>query len=200
MPLYEKPNNFTNHSAFQQSYKSIAWDRSFFSEMTPWKVKTNTTIRQEEVSPFYHWLRMEKDADIIVEFPMMLGDHYNPYYYYQHFHKKRVLIGYDKNCPQNLVLLVLGHVVANTYVDEIFSRVADHQKIKFRNMIDMTDIEALRRSEARYIVLHYRFEGELSKVTANHPNMDALIRLYEQSFGPPIYRDYHLVVFMNKTT
>ncbi|HZV80791.1 MAG TPA: hypothetical protein VFF53_01335, partial [Geobacteraceae bacterium] len=191
---YEKTSNFINHSAYQHAYGLIDWGRTYVSEMKPPELKTETNIRLQELSPFYHRLRMDQGARRIVEFPMMIGDHFNPYYYYQHFHEKQVLIGYDKDCPE-LLKLMPGGVYANSYVDEVLSRVADRRQIRFRTMVDMADIDALRRSGADYVVLHTRFEADLSRIALPNPNIGSMCRLYAQYFGPPYYEDNHLVVF-----
>jgi len=198
LQLYQQPNNFTNHSAFQQSYKGFTWDRSYSSEIKLKGYTANTTILQAELSPFYHWLRTNNDADTIVEFPMMIGDNFNPYYYYQHFHKKRVLIGYDRSSPQLFSVDADGNVFGNDYVDKVLNRLADPRAIRFSNMIDMADVEGLRQSGARYIVLHDLFEAEISQFNSAHPRMVALVKLYAQNFGRPVYRDSHLVAFMIK--
>jgi hypothetical protein len=191
--IYAQSNNFTNHSAFQYSYKSIAWDRTYRSEMLPDTLKRDIVINLKDLSPFYRWLQMEKSADTIIEFPMMVGDHFNPYYYYQHFHKKRVLIGYDKNCPP--LFKMSGAVSANAYVDEVLNHVNEQQKLKLRNIVEITDVEALKRSGAQYIALHYLFESDLSDVSMPNPNMEAFIKLYKLNFGAPVYSDNCLIVF-----
>lgn len=191
--IYAQTNNFTNHSAFQYSYKKISWDRTYRSEMIPDTLKTDTVIKLKDLSLFYHWLKMEKSAETIIEFPMMVGDHFNPYYYYQHFHKKRVLIGYDKNCPP--LFKMSGAVRANAYVDEVLNHVADQRKLNFSNIVDITDLDALRRSGAQYIALHYLFESDLSDVSMPNPNMEALIKRYKYNFGAPVYSDNYMIVF-----
>ena len=49
---YRAPNNFTNHTAFQESYRPIDWQKSFRSEITPADFKTVLQIPREAVSPF----------------------------------------------------------------------------------------------------------------------------------------------------
>lgn len=195
IPVYALPNSFTNHSAYQQSYRSIAWDRFYFSDMVPRRLQPDKTVRREELSPFYLQLPMDMATVSIVEFPMMIGDHVNPYYYFQHFHRKRVMIGYDSNFP-SAVDSMFGYVHASTYVDQVLSRVAGSRKIKLRNMIDISDVDALRQSGASYLVLHPHLEAELSLVAAPYPSMDRLVGLYEKSFGPSVYRDKNMEVFL----
>jgi hypothetical protein len=36
----------------------------------------------DEVSPFYGLLAKESGMRPVVEYPMMIGDHFNPLYYY----------------------------------------------------------------------------------------------------------------------
>ena len=88
-----------------------------------------------------------------------------------------------------------GAVRANAYVDEVLNHVTDQLKLKFYNIIDITDIKALRRSGAQYILLHYLFESDLSDVSISNPNMEAFIKLYKLNFGAPVYSDNYMIVF-----
>ena len=87
--VYARENSFTNHSAFQESYDRLTWEKSYDSDIAPGHV-----IKKEEVSPFYLWLANQTSVNSIIEYPMQQSDHNNLYYYYQHFHRKHVLIGY----------------------------------------------------------------------------------------------------------
>src|SRR5262249_51218716 len=84
---YATPNNFTNHSAYQHHYGEIDWSHSFYSDFTPPGFTLNIVISASEVSPFYKQLGDHPDGRPVVEYPMMIGDQFNPFYYYQYFHR-----------------------------------------------------------------------------------------------------------------
>jgi len=191
---YSPPNNFTNHAVFQQSYRPVDWRESFYSEMTPHHFWLDTTISTNEVPAFYHQLGADTVPGAIIEYPMMLGDHFNPYYYYQHFHEKRVLIGYSMafGDPRGLAA---GNVFGNTYIDEILSLVPDRSRLRFRNLIDMDDEGSIAGSGAGYVILHRVFEAELSRVVTPHPCIPRLEEKYRRLHGQPVFDNGDMVVF-----
>jgi hypothetical protein len=191
---YAMPNNFTGHSVFQQSYRPVDWKTSFFSEMTPPGFQWNTTIDMTEISPFYNRLRCDTGVNAIVEFPMMVGDHFNPYYYYQHFHGKRVIIGYTTAFPDRTGLAA-GNVFGNTYIDSVLSLVQDNAKLRFKNMINMDDTAALAASGTDYVIIHRKFEAELPLIVRPHPSIPQLEQRFGTAFGPPLFEDDHVIVF-----
>jgi len=46
-----------------------------------------------------------------------------------------------------------------------------------------------------YVILHKRFEAQLSEVAAPPPDMDRLWHKYQKEFGAPVYEDAHIAVF-----
>ena len=80
----------------------------------------------------------------MVEYPMMIGDHFNPFYYYQHFHRRPVMVGYtsDMSLARGLAA---GNIYGNTYIDQVLSLVHDQSRLRFRNLISMDDLPAMRR-------------------------------------------------------
>ncbi len=192
--IYFTPNNFTSHGVFQHRYEPIDWSHSFYSDFISPEVNLKTAIRADEVSPFYKKLGDTSDDRPIVEFPMMIGDHCNPLYYYQYFHRRPVLVGYvtDANLSANLAP---GNVFANTYIDQVLSRVPDKSRLRFRNLIPMEDLSAMQARRVEYIVLHKRFEAHLDEFTAPMPDLPRLYQEYSRKLGPPAYEDDHLAVF-----
>jgi len=192
---YIKTNSFTNHSAYQQSYAPINWDASYERAMHPRDFKTDLTIDAGELSPFYAKLAHDRAATAIVEFPMTIGDHFNPLYYYQHFHRKRVIIGYIPTMEMRAGPAHGRHVFGNYFVDEVLSGVADPSKLRLRNMTDLTDPDALVGSGADYVVLHKQFEAELSQIYGRIPGVEELTAIYRDLFGEAVYEDGQLVAF-----
>jgi hypothetical protein len=191
---YVAPNNFTNSDAYQQHYGRIDWSHSFQSDFTPVDYPLNTVIRADEVSPFYEMLADHPDGRPIVEYPMLIGDHFNPLYYYQHFHRRPVIVGYttDMTLPLGLAR---GNIYGNTYIDQVLSLVKDTSRLRFRNLVSMDDLAVMRLRNAEYIILHKRFEAQLWEVAPPPPDLDRLYREYGKKLGAPVYEDAHIVAF-----
>ncbi len=191
---YVAPNNFTSHGAYQHRYGLIDWRRSFYSQLTPPDFPLVTTIRVDEVSPFYRQLNETPGAAPIVEYPMPIGDHFNPLYYYQHFHHRPVLVGYTTT-RTNSAALPEGNIFGNTYIDQVLSRVRDPVQIRFRNAVGMEDLVAMRVRGVQFILLHKRFEAQLAGVLAPLAELERLGKLYREKLGRPIYEDSFIEVF-----
>lgn len=191
---YVTPNNFTSHGAFQHRYGLIDWSRSFYSDLTPADFTVDTVVRAEEVSPFYTELGKSPSSRPIVEWPMLIGDHFNPLYYYQHFHRRSVVVGYvsDVNLGEGLAA---GSVYGDTYVDQVMTLVPNKSQLKFRTFISMDDLAGMRARNVQYIVIHKRFEAQLSDVLMPLPDIHRLREEYAVKIGPPFYEDAHIVVF-----
>jgi hypothetical protein len=186
--------NFTSHAVFQDSYRPVDWRESFHSEMAPPDFLVDTTISEAEVSPFYAQLARLPDVAAIIEFPMLVGDHFNPYYYYQRFHRKRVLIGYSTTYP-NPSALAAGHVFGDTYIDEVLSVVPDPKQLHFRNLVNVDATQAIAASGAGFLVIHRQFEAEFDRVARPHPCVPRVEQRCRETFGKPVFEDARLVVF-----
>ncbi|HEV2693771.1 MAG TPA: glycosyltransferase family 39 protein [Verrucomicrobiae bacterium] len=191
---YLAPNNFTNHGAYQHHYGKIDWNHSFISDLTPAGVTLVTWVRADEMSPFYQWLADHPGQRPIVEYPMMIGDHFNPLYYYQYFHRRPVLVGYamDVSLAQGLAA---GNIYGNTYIDQVLSLVDRPSKLRFRNLISMDDLAAMRARGVEFVILHKRFEAQLSAVAMPLPDLEWLKDLYQKTLGKPSYEDDRVAVF-----
>ena len=198
--IYAFPNNFTNHSAFQESYEPLRWDRSYISDMRP----DFFIASKDHIPGFYQWLSSEPDANVIIEYPMMLGDCFNLYYYYQHFHKKRIIAGYFPELEIKGVKSE-GCIYSNMYIDYVLSRVPYTGKLEFSNMINVMNIEALRQSHARYIILHKNLMAEMQPRFARNPSqvyspVIYLDSIYRRILGSPVFEGRNLIVFKIPST
>jgi hypothetical protein len=191
---YVAPNNFTNHGAFQQSYAPIDWRRSFKNDVLPPNFKFDTSIRIDEVSPFYGRLAAAPGLRPIVEYPMMIGDHYDPLYYYQHFHRRPVLVGYTLGVKLAYGPAV-GNVFDNTYIDQVLSLVDNPATLQFHNLICMDDLAAMRQRGVEYIILHKRYEAQVALAAWPLPDLARLCLQYQAMLGAPVYEDANLIVF-----
>jgi hypothetical protein len=192
--IYSAPNNFTNHGAYQQRYGPIDWSHSLFSDFVSPEVNLATAMRAENVSQFYKKLGDTSDDHPIVEYPMMVGDHCNPLYYYQYFHRRPVLVGYETDL-KNLSWLTGGNVYGNNYIDHVLSLVNDPSRIQFRNLVSMEDLSAMHARGVAYIVLHMHYESQLSQIAPKLPDLPRLYQEYSRKVGPPVYADTNIAVF-----
>ena len=191
---YVAPNNFTSHGVYQEFYGQHDWSRSFYSDFTPAGFTWNMVIRADEISPFYVALGQHRNGRPIVEYPMMIGGQFAPFYYYQYFHGRPVIVGYatDVNLPYGLSP---GEVYGNTYIDQVLSLVKNPFRLRFRNFICMDDLPAMRARHVEFIILHKHFEAQLDEVTLPLPDLMRLYGLYRKEIGPPVYEDTHIAVF-----
>ena len=192
--IYATPNNFTNHGAYQQRYGLIDWSHSFYSDLVSPEMSLATAVRADDVSAFYKNIGSAPDDRPIVEYPMMIGDHCNPLYYFQYFHRRPVIVGYmtDVNA---LGSLTSGNVYGNNYVDHVLSLVHDPSRLRFRNMISMEDISGMRARHVQYIVLHKHFPSGLSSIAPPLPDLQRLYDEYSRKIGPPAYEDAYIAAF-----
>jgi len=193
LETYQSPNNFTNHSAFQDSYEPHVWAQSRSRDLIPGYV-----MSKNDVPYFYFFLSKLSDVKTIIEYPMLMGDTTNLYYYYQHFHKKNIVAGYLSKLviPKRTQDYISGIFP----VDYVMSRLPDLKKVKFKNMVDVENIEAIKSSTANYIILHKHLIAEmfpyLMKEKMQMSNAIVhLSQLYRNYFGKPFFEDKNIIVF-----
>jgi hypothetical protein len=187
------PNNFTNHGVFQDHYKQIDWSQSFCSEFAPYDIAKLTVIQTEELSGFYSFLQENKNSNPIIEYPMLIGNHLNPYYFYQWYHQRPVIIGYTVNMHKPAPLKG-GGVYGNTYIDEVLNLVPDKAKLKFHNLINMTDFSTIRSRNIEYIIFHKHFESKFNLFAAPPRDMPELLLKYRKKYNI-VHEDANIVVF-----
>src|ERR1035437_7415593 len=125
---------------------------------------------------------------------MLIGDHFNPLYYFQHFHRRPVLVGYTTD----MTLaggLAPGNIYGSTYIDQVLSLVRDSSRLRFRNLVSMDDLATMRNRGVEYVILHKRFEAQLPEVAPPPPDLNRLYLEYQNRLGAPTYEDSHIVVF-----
>lgn len=180
--VYASPNNFTNHPAF-------------FLEGQP-HLEIDL-FGPPNMSPFYR--KMPQRIKRLIEYPMMLGDHYNLYYYYQHYHGKQIVIGYT-NIVKDMPMHRDG-VSAEFYVNHVIRAMDDKRAIKFRNMVDILNAEAVRKTRADYLICHKNLHKEFltgEQRSFSNPMVQGLqecIKYSVTNFGSPVFEDENIVVF-----
>lgn len=182
--VYASPNNFTNHPAF-------------FLEGQPHLDIITSDFGPPRLSPFYR--SMPTGTKRIIEYPMMLGDHYNLYYYYQHYHGKQIVIGYT-NILKDMPIHRDG-VSAEFLINHIIHAVDDKRAIRFRTMVNILDAESVKRSRADFLICHKNMYKEFLP-GENHalsdtsvPGLKDCIDYSQHHFGPPVFEDENIVVF-----
>jgi hypothetical protein len=204
LPLLQRaPNNFTGHSAFQGSYEPVTWERSDARHPFP-----AFSLRADEVSPFYRWLRDRAEVDTIVEYPFDVCNHNDLFYFYQHVHGKRVLAGYcsdPRRIGRRLAMRDERHpeaFLSMLSADEILSRLPRDGRVAFHNMADLTDLDSLAAGPADIVVLHKVVMGmrglsggAMDAVPVRYTSVDRFSAELRGRFGAPVYEDDELVCF-----
>ena len=121
---------------------------------------------------FYSQLRDDSEAQAIIEFPQVVWWSGTLYHRYQRIHDKRVLMGH----PRQSYLIHAGVM---------------HPDIRLQNSVDVQDREALRRSGARFIVIHKDIanESHYLKYVFRHGTDQGFVRpdpaknTFEQRYG-----------------
>ncbi|MDA1043957.1 MAG: hypothetical protein O3C57_01910, partial [Verrucomicrobia bacterium] len=190
---WHAPNNFINHGIYQHDYRNIDWSLSFASEFAPKDYPIETRIRTQELSGFYGFLREHPGRRPVVEYPTMIGDHFNPHYFSQWYHQRPALLGYAIGLIPPAPLPG-GGVYGNTYIDDVLNLVANPSALHFRNHISMTDFDGMRLRNVEYIVVHKRFEAEFPKLALPPASMSPLLKQYRDSCHI-VFEDGFILVF-----
>jgi len=136
------------------------------------------------------------DGRPVSEFPMMIGDLFNPFYYCQHFHRRPVIVGYttDVSLARGLAS---GNVCGDTCIDQVLSLIREPSRLHFHNLISMDDLTAMRVRGVKFVILHKYFEAQLAEVGLPMPDLERLWNQYhhQQALGPPFCEDAHIAVF-----
>jgi len=209
--LQVSPNNFTGHTAYQGSYRHQTWERSEANTVYP-----AFSVTQDQIPPFYYRLGRQSNITAVIEYPFDICDYNDLFYYYQHFHKQRVIAGY---CPDPTLLgyrIALSQQDKSPFstgmlnTDEILSHVADPTKLAFHNLVEVTDPAALLRSKADFIILHKYIvalkiisNGDgaaptYGTVQVYYRSVELLKPRLIDAFGPPAYEDGQILCFRIK--
>jgi hypothetical protein len=193
MESYKGINNFTNHSAFQESYAAQSRDLPYRSKMFPQTAGT----QPPEQSAFYSML--PEETDCLIEYPMMLGDHFNLYYHYQQQHQKRVVAGYS-----DAVLYMrqgeASGVYGEYFINHVTREIKDKSQLQFRNMVSIFDPVAVHRTQADYLIVHRNLMrefhlGALHPAVAETPDLINCLRQLRLLYGDPVHTDPFIFVF-----
>lgn len=178
--------------------------------------KNSYHMQSSNIHGFYKRLSEEKGEFSVIEYPMIVPDHYNIYPDYQSLHKKEILIGYFYSHALKKQWHVKNESDTDIWPLEVILGNLDNKKINLANMniIDLYDINSLRSSKAKYIILHKHLVEEIISVQKGLQNYndltiesDSLIfrhiynfslhfkKYYQRYFGKPVFEDKWLIVF-----
>ena len=147
------PNNFTNHSAYQYRYDPIRWqERSPERDLTP-----GVSIAYKSIPPFYFQSPLVAAAQGIIEYPVLIGDQLNLYYYYQHFHRRPVVAGFVTDNVYAPLEPGRDFVFGDWPIDSVMGAMpaAFRKSASWKTMVDLHDSSALRsRFKGWIIVIH----------------------------------------------
>ena len=136
-----------------------------------------------------------------VEYPMYVGDPFNFAYYAQHFHRRPVAAGYVPDFPFPPLPSRDEFVYGTTPIDYVFSRaralgLAD--RLRFRNLAALTDVDRLRRDFSGWLLVVHRdvLQETLGlRIAANVLPPPMLELFLAARFGPPAFADARLAVW-----
>jgi hypothetical protein len=192
---YAAPNTFTNHSAFQYRYDPIQWlQRSPERDLSP-----GVSIEYSCIPPFYLQSPLLAEAKGIIEYPMLIGDQFNQYYYYQHFHRRPVVAGYVANNRFVPVEPGRDFVYGDWPIDSVMSAMPaeSRRKTSWRAMVDLNDTQTLRsRYKGWLIVVHRDPRSEISGESS--PDLPMSVQLATDlsvALGDPVAVDDQLAVW-----
>jgi hypothetical protein len=200
---YAMPNNFTNHSTFQGSYERHSWAQSDARHVYP-----DPILSAARVPAFYRTIATDEAVDAIVEYPYDICNYNSVFYFFQHFHRKRVVAGYSTDArlagyqphpaPDSPAV---PFQVSMLTADWILATGADPERLVFRNMVNVADPGALVRSGADYLVLHRSLdalailEAGYDHAVVDYEGVPLLAELYQKNWGSPVFEDGTIVVF-----
>lgn len=192
---YATPNNFTNHSAYQYRYEPIKWQQySPERDLAP-----GINMAYEDIPLFYLQSPLLAGAKGLIEYPMLLGDQFNLYYYYQHFHRLPVAAGFVLNNAWAPVDHGSDFIVGNLAIDSIMEGMPEsiRKKTSWNTMVDLYDISLLQsRYKGWLIVVHRDPLSEIFQESSpDDPMSLTLVNDLTTEFGTPRVMDDQLAVW-----
>jgi hypothetical protein len=196
---FSPPNHFMHHSAFQDSYSAFDWAKSRVRLLTPLP-----QMPRARIPSFYVDVARDPSVPGLIEYPMFIGDPLNFHYYYQHFHRKPVAIGFVPDYPLPPLPTRNEAVFQTTTPDYVFSRAQAlglGGQLRFAHLLPLTDPARWRQSHRGWLlVLHRNYLQETLGLGLNSPDANylpptLLPYFLKAELGEPVYSDAQLVVW-----
>jgi hypothetical protein len=209
--VYVGDASFTKHPAFQYDYADFDGTQSLPDPIQ----EAFAPLRRAQLHPFYAMLRLGSPGAPIIEYPFLLGQGMNRLYFAQMLHQRPVLAGYyasgagwsdrfglslddtsaTRPRPQ-------GFLMGEMTIDHALGHASPDAKKRFRTVIDVSDVKAIKASGAAYVVLHWNLPREFlflevsGERGAARGRFVATIRdRLQGELGSPIVDDFALTVF-----
>ena len=139
------------------------------------------TTKIAGVSQFYKKLGEDSGDFEIVEAPWNFHWGLTIFHHYQKVHKKLVRIGF------------VGKLVER-YTASEFN--LNDPNLDFQRYVDLQQPETFREKNIRYVILHKDLHSEVGDEFKTPNNeVERIVELYQESFGPPLFEDETIVVF-----
>lgn len=172
--LYREVNSFTKHPAFGFDVRDYGDDRA---RPDPLAGGTAQPLRRSDLQPFYAELARTQGRRPIIEYPFLLGEDSNLFYFAQQVHGRPVLAGYRHSGASDKDVFGFavpgpasvqgrppssGYITNAMMVDHVFGRRADNPGL--RTLVDLDDANAISQSGAEYLVLHWNLLREFFRI------------------------------------
>lgn len=193
---YASPNNFTNHSAYQYRYEPIQWrQRSPERDLVP-----GISLEYRNIPQFYFQSPLLAAAKGVIEYPVMIGDQLNLYYYYQHFHRRPVVAGFVSNNIYAPVEPGRDFVYGDWSFDSVMSGMPEplRKKTSWHTMVDLNDSGALRsRFNGWVVIIHRDPLSEIFQRDSSDSRMSlGMVEVMTKAFGSPGFLDGQIAAWM----
>jgi hypothetical protein len=192
---YTSPNNFTNHSAYQFRYDPIQWrQHSPERDLTP-----GVSMDYGSIPQLYLQSPLMATAKGIIEYPMLIGDQLNLYFYYQHFHRLPVVAGYVSDNRDTTVEPGRDFVYGDWPIDSVMGAMPElsRKKASWKTMADLRDISGLRNRYKGWLIIIHR--DPLSEIfQSDSPDFPMSLKLVNDlsaALGGPVEVDDQLAVW-----
>ncbi len=192
---YAAPNNFTNQSAYQYRYDPIQWQqRSPDRDLAP-----GDSMEYGSVPQFYLQSPLLAAAKGVIEYPMLMGDNWNFYYYYQHFHRLPVVAGYAPNNMNAPVEPGRDYVFGDWPIDSVMGAMPEpfRKKLSWNTMVDLSEAGDLRsRLKGWIVIIHRDPKRELFSDLPDGQMSQQMVEVMLNAFGRPRFLDDQIAVWM----
>jgi hypothetical protein len=195
--VYTMPKNFTNHSVFQDTYDRLDWSKSLPID---WQVAP--PMRANGIPPIYRDAAFLDSVAGIIEYPMLIGDPVNLYYFYQHYHRKEVAVGYLTSLSFPPLASNDDFVYIVTSVDYILGRAGREPggRLRFRNLVRLDDLSVLpKRYDGWALIVHRNVLAEIASDTMRMDAVDrpsaVLVTRLKGKYGEPLFVDDRIAVW-----
>jgi len=172
--IYSHPNAWTNHALYQYAYGFNPNVRYDF-------------LRPLSFSRFYDTLRDSPPGSLLIlEAPWRFEWHFNPYPFYQAYHRQRMVVGFLAS-PQSAA--ESGELRPSEPGND------------FRNSLHVADRQRLAARGVDYVIFHKRYTDELV-IKPSPPVNDTgpWIELYRQRYGVPVFEDEYIAAFQIRSS